>query len=455
MSDKRTMINDLTSGSVSKQLIRFSLPLLLSGVLQMVYNMVDMIVVGKFIGSTGQSAVSIGGDILNFLTFTAMGFSNAGSICISQLVGAGETSKVRRMIGTMFSFLFACAVVIGGACLILHNQVLDWLNTPAAARGYANSYVLTCIAGLIFIYGYNIVSAILRGMGDSKHPFVFIAIAAVLNLVLDLLFIAVFDMGVFGAALATVIGQSVSFITAVVYLYINRERFGFDFQLRSFAISMDSLKPLLKLGLPLTIQFAAVQLSMMVVNSWINAYGVITSAVSGIGAKLNSVVNVFTHALSSATAAIIGQSIGAKKFTRVKKCVGASFVINFAIVAVFVVIILLFPRGVFMIFNQEEEVLDLAMTYVPVAVVLFVSSALRCPMSALINGSGNSLLNLAVALIDGVIARIGLALLLGRTFDMGVLGYWYGNALAGIVPFFIGGIFFISGKWKKSKLIKE
>lgn len=449
-SKEKTLIKDLTVGSVPRQLLIFALPLVLSGILQAAYNMVDMIVVGRYLESAGLSAVSIGGDVLMVLTFVAMGFSNAAQIIISQYVGANRPDKVSKMIGTLFSFLGGCALVMTVVCLLLRNFILEWVKTPAESWDYTMDYVVTCMVGLVFIYGYNLVSAILRGMGDSRHPFLFIAIASVLNAVLDLLFIAVFDLGVFGAALATVIGQAVSFVCALVILYRKRKEFMFDFKPKSFRISLDMLKPLISLGVPMSIQSAAVSISRVYVNSWVNSYGVIASAVSGMGHKLEMVNNTIVHGFTTAGASMVAQCIGAKKYERVTKVILTSFVINGIFGAFFILCTVCWPRAVFGIFTSDTLALDMAVTYVPVAVVSFIGGIIRPSMFSLINGSGNSKLNLAVALLDGIIARIGLAMLLGLVFDMGVYGFWYGNAFAGWVPFFIGTVYYFSGRWRKS-----
>ena len=221
-----TLIRDLTQGSVTRLLLIFAFPLLCSNLLQTVYNMVDMIVIGQFVGREGLSAVSIGGDVLHFLTFLVMGFSNAGQVILSQYIGAGNRDRIRGTIGTMFTVTFIGAVGLTIVCYLGLDAFLHAMNTPAECFDYARQYGLTCVLGLVFIYGYNLVSAILRGMGDSKHPFIFIAVATVVNLVLDLVFVAGLGMGPFGAALATVIGQGVSFLWAIFYLYRHKESFG-------------------------------------------------------------------------------------------------------------------------------------------------------------------------------------------------------------------------------------
>lgn len=455
MNDSKSIVRDLTQGSVTRLLLVFAFPLLCSNLLQTVYNMVDMIVIGQFVGREGLSGVSIGGDVLNCLTFLVMGFSNAGQVILSQYIGAGNRERIRGTVGTMFTLTFICAVlmtVIFSFCL---DPFLAIMNTPEESLAYAKDYSLTCIMGLIFIYGYNLVSAILRGMGDSKHPLMFIAVATVVNLVLDLLFVAVFHMGPFGAALATVIGQAVSFLWAIFYLYRHKEAFGFDFKFRSFRPDPEVLPSLIKLGLPMCLQSAAIHISMLFVNSYINSYGVVASAVTGVGNKLGSVTAVVTNALSTAGSSMVGQNIGAEKYHRVPKIIGVSMIIDLAFAGILSLLTICFPRTIFGLFNSDPDVLDMAMTYIPVAVLLYIGFGMRSPFFALINGSGNAKLNLIVGLLDGVICRVGLAMLMGLAMGMGIMGFWLGNAFAGYVPFLIGGVYYLTGKWKTQRLIRR
>lgn len=447
----REIINDLTVGSVPKKMLQFATPLFLSGLLQTVYNMVDMIVVGQVIGSAGLSAVSIGGDLLILLTFIAIGLSNAGQIIISQYVGANQRDKIGKMIGTLFTILLGCAAILTVVFMFLHPFLLKIINTPPEAWEMTKDYVVTCICGLVFIYGYNLVSAILRGMGDSKRPFIFIAIASIVNLILDIIFVGYLNMSAFGAALATVIGQALSFIFALIVLYQSRDQFYFDFKLKSFRIDSEVIKPLLSLGIPMIIQSAAINFSKLFVNSWINSYGVIVSAVSGVGHKLEMVINVISQATTSSGGAMTAQNIGAGKFDRVPKIMFTAFCIIIIPACFMTFMTVVYPDITYGIFTDDMEVLELARTYIPISVVLYFGSVARTPSFALINGSGNSKLNLAVALLDGIVMRIGLAAFLGLYMGMGPYGFWYGNALSGYMPLVIGGAYFLSGKWKKKK----
>ncbi len=434
-------------------MINFATPLLLSSFLQTMYSMIDMMVVGRFVGKEGLAAVSIGSDIMMFVSFVAMGFSNAGQVIISQYIGAEYHDKVKKMIGTMFTFLLGSAIIIGGTGLIFRDTILSLVNTPPEALSFTRSYIGVCLSGMVFIYGYNLVSAILRGMGDSKHPFLFITVAAILNLILDLIFVIGFHWKIFGVALATVLSQSVSFIWAIIFLYRRRESFGFDFKLRSFAIDKEVFLPFLKLGIPMMLQGASVSFSKLFVNSWINTYGVLPVAMTGIGNKVGSLVNIVNMALSTAGSTMIGQCIGAEKYDRVTKVLKVSLVINIAISAIMGTITVLFPHQVFGIFTNDKAVLKLAMTYIPVVLLLYTGSALRPPLGSLINGTGNFKLNLTVALLDGVFMRIGLSMVLGLAVGLGVYGFWYGSALASFTPFIVGGIYYLSGRWKTRKYI--
>ena len=443
------LIRDLTTGSVPKTLLRFSLPLFMSGLLQMVYNMVDMIVVGRFVGTLGLSAVSIGGEVLMLITFVAMGFSNAGQILISRYVGENRRDKVGEMVGTLFTLLMSLAVVIMGVFLLTYRQIINWLNTPEDIWEYTRQYSVTCVFGIVFIYGYNLVSAILRGMGDSRHPFMFIAIASVINVILDVVFVGPLGLGPRGAALATVIGQGVSFLFALRLLYRSREHIGFDFKPAHFRLYPSVTRPLISLGIPMVIQSAAITFSMLFVNAYINTYGTVAVAVTGVARKIESMISVISQAISSAGGAMIAQALGAGKIKRVPKVVLHALWILAIPASLFALVTALRPEWLFGLFSDDAEVLAMAITYIPVAMIQYLGCTLRPPGFALINGSGNSRLNLLVALLDGMFCRIGLALLLGVSMGMGIMGFWLGNALSGLVPFLIGGAYLLSGAWKR------
>jgi putative MATE family efflux protein len=412
-----------------------------------------MMIVGNVIGKAGLSAVSIGGDLNSLLTFLAMGFTNAGTIIISQYIGAGQRRNVGRFIGTFAISMTSFALIMTFIAALLHENILNWMNTPPEAWSEAKNYCLTCILGLLFIYGYNAVSGVLRGMGDSRHPFIFIAIAAALNIVLDCVFVIGLNTGAFGAALATVISQGFSFIACVFFLAKNRHRLGFEIDRSCLRVDRDMFLTMVKLGIPMALKSTSVAFSKMFVNSYINSFGVTVSAVTGIGSKLNHMIAQCSNAFNTAGSAMVGQNIGAEKYDRVPKILISDFSIMAVIGSLGAAVLILFPEVVFGLFTQEPEVLDVCMEFIPVAVVIFIGSAFRAPANALSNGTGNFAVNFAIAILDAIVIRIGLALLLGLTFGMGYTGFWFGDAIAGFTPFVVGGIFYLSGKWKTNKYV--
>lgn len=402
-------------------------------------------------GGAGMSAVSIGGELLHLLTFLAMGFSSAGQVIISQHVGAGRKEDVKKTIGTMFTVLLVTSILLSLICYLLREPILRLLNTPEESYSLTYDYAVTCILGLVFIYGYNVVSAILRGMGDSRRPFVFVAVAAVLNIILDIWFVAGLRMQAFGAALATVIGQGVSFVASLIYLYRHREAFGFDFRPESFRITGKALRQLLALGIPMAIQSAAVNISKIVLTSWINVFGVTMSAVGGLYSKLNTMFGVVSNSFVTAGSAMTGQCIGAEKYERVPKIMRTNFFVMLGITIVTGAALVFKQDAIFRFFTKDPAVLSSASIIVLPEIVNFLGATTRAAAFALINGSGNYRLNLCVAILDGMIARVGIAWLLGKVLSMGCLGYWYGDALAGFVPILIALCFYASGRWKSPK----
>ena len=455
MSTAKTKIRDFTQGNITKQLVTFAFPLFLSNLLQVVYNMVDMIVVGHVLGKEGLSAVSVGGDVTHLLTFISMGFASAGQVLIARLIGGRQEEKIGRFVGTMCGFLFSCALTLTVLGLVFQPAMLRLMNTPAESLAGAQSYATVSMAGLLFIYGYNIVSAILRGMGDSRHPFIFISLAAVLNLILDVVFVVIFRMGAGGAALATIISQGVSFITCACFLIRHRAEYKLNITLRHFVQwDQSMLLSLIKLGVPMAIKSASVMVSKLFVNSFINAYGVAVSAFAGIANKLSSVSMLVSNAMNTAGSTVVGQNLAAGKFDRVKKILLRIAYITLSMAALFSLVIILFPEEIFGIFTADAAVMQIARGYIPIAVLLFFGAAMRAIMNALINGSGHTKINFATAILDGIVMRIGLAVLFGLVMHMEYTGFWLGDALAGFTPFFIGLVFYVTGAWKKQALKK-
>lgn len=455
MPAQKSLVNDLTQGSVTPMLLRFSLPFVVSNALQTLYALVDMIVVGHFVGTAGVSAISITSALIWLLTTLGIGFSSGGQVVIAQLVGVRDMEGVNRTVGTLFSTVTIMSLLFGLLGVIFTDDLLRLLKTPAEAMQQAHDYMIISSYGMLFIYGYNMVSSVLRGMGDSTRPLIFIAIASVINVVLNIWFVGFLGLQAAGSALATVIGQAASFIISIVYLYTRRAGFGFDFKLRSFAIVPDRLKMLARLGIPMTFQMVAINISMLFVTAYVNGYGLVASTIFGIGNRINSIMFIITNSMQTAGASMIGQNFSAGKLDRVKKIYWASMLICCAFGAVACSVVGVFPETAIGLFTDDAEVLAMAQPFSLVIIAFFITFALMTPSLGLIMGQGFAALNFIIAMLDGVIVRILLSFFLGETLGIGLYGFFWGNALAGLVSVIWGNLYFFTGSWKKRRALVE
>ena len=452
MQEKETLINDLTKGSVFKTLFMFSLPIMLANALQAVYNLVDMAVVGQFNGAVGLSAVGIGGQIQNVFLCVGLGFANGAQVVISQQVGL-KSDRISKSVGTLLTLEFLMGLVVGAFGVFGHNLILDLMNTPEAARSEAVSYMVICSCGMVFIFEYNALCAILRGMGESKLPMVFIGCASVINVVLDLFFVGVMNMGAGGAALATVIAQGVACLCAIIYLYRHKEAANFDFKLRSFGLDKEQLMSLLRLGIPAMLQMMMIIASVAFVNSRINLFDVTASAVDSIGGKLYTVVQIVTQAIILSGASMIAQNFSAGENERVKKVVRCSFMISMTWFVIMGAFYLFLPKQIFGIFTTDQSVLEMAPLYCKIAIINLLGSCTMTGQFSLVRGIGFASFDLIVGILDGVVARIGLSVLFGSI--MGLSGYWFGTSLAGYVTTILMGIYYLSGRWEKRSSVTK
>lgn len=455
MSDTKKLSKDFTQGSIPKQLLLFSLPFMASNALQVLYSTIDMIIVGEYVGTPGLSAVSQSSQIVNFATMICLGFSNAGQVLLSQAMGAGKKKEMNSIIGTLFGFISVLAVILSGVILSLQTWILDVMNIPVASYVMAKEYLIICASGLIFTAGYNMVSAVLRGMGDSRRPFLFIGIASGVNLVLDIIFTGILGWGVAGAAWATIIGQAVSFIFSLYYLYRRRESFGFDFKAESFVPNGRYIRMIASLGTPMAIQSGFINLSMLVVNSMINDVSVVASATFGVGVRIDDIVNKISQGIQYAAVPMISQNIGARNNERAKKVVHSAWIFSAALTIFFMTLYVTLGKQLFMIFSDDPLVHDMSGEFVRAILWMFPAFAVMRGGGALIQGMGNAKLSMVLALLDGVVLRVGLSWLFGIYWGWGFYGFVLGYGLAPYGYAIPSMIYFLSGRWQKFKVLAD
>lgn len=299
------------------------------------------------------------------------------------------------------------------------------------------------------------VSAVLRGMGDSKRPFMFICLASVINLVLDVLFTGYMGMEVAGAAWATIIGQAVSFLFSLYYLYKNKEAFGFDFKWTSYYPKKKYVQLIMSLGTPMALQSGCINISMLYVNSMINGIGVVASATFGVGCKIDDIINKIAQGIQMAAMPMISQNIAAGEIKRSKQVVHSAWTFAFIFTVTCMILYVVFGEQMFMLFSDDPAVHALSGTFISAILWMFPAFIIMRGTFAFIQGIGNAKLGFVLSLLDGVILRIGLSWLLGIVLDFGFYGFVLGYGLAPYGCAIPGLIYFLSGKWEKRKTLAD
>ena len=449
----KNVIRDFTSGPLFKPMLCFSIPFMLSNAFHVFYSMVDMIVVGHYVGKPGIAAVMSGGFLVMFLMMVGMGMATGGQVLVSQLIGKGEREKLPLAINTLTIMNLWIAVFMSLVSIAAAPWILRLLNTQADAYKSTLDYLRICGGGLIFIYVYNVITAILRGVGDSVRPFWFLVISALLNVVLDLLFVIVFRWGVAGAAVATVISQAAAMVMALYYMYLKRMEFNLTISKSMLKVDPVMLKVLVKLGVPFAIRFGAINISMIFVVALINSLGVAAAAAFGIALRLDELANKISQGVMMAVSTIAGQNSAAGKFDRVRKGVYYAWMICGGFFLVFGLLVYFFPKQMFSIFTSDKSVLDLAPVIVGGLLMHYPALLIMKGTNGFVQGIGNAMFGLIIALLDGLVCRIFFSWFFGIYLNMGLFGMVLGYALATYSTALPNLAYFLFVPWHKRKTV--
>ncbi len=450
MADK--FRQDLTSGSVSKQLMKFAIPFLLSNLLQAFYSVADMIIVGRLCGTHGITGVNIGSQINILVTGAALGLAVGGTVLIAQYGGAKKFDDQRKTIGTLFTLYMILAVFFTVVMLLLGTTLLDVLKTPQVAYTEAENYYNICMAGLIFMFAYNVISAILRGMGDSKRPLYFVLIATVVNVIGDIILVGPFKMGAAGAAYATVGAQALSVVLSLIYLFKNH--FFTGYKKSDFKIDKEKAKMLIKIGLPSSVQQVVVSFSFLTLTTLVNSLpnADIASACQGIGGKVNSFAVLPALAMSSAVSSMAGQNIGAGETERAKKTMLTGMGIAFGITIFVFALVQLFPQQIISLFDTNPDVIAVGTEYLRFIALDYLFVPFVFCMNGLAIGAGYTNFALFNACFSSILVRVPFAYIMVNLTTLGFNGVGIATGLASISSIIVGAIYVASGKWKKPKI---
>lgn len=407
MQEIKTMRNgeqNLTEGPIFKGLLLFTVPFLFSNLLQTLYGTVDTLVIGQFGSSSGVSAVACGSQLLSMFTFLAIGLSAGGTVLVSQCIGSRDHGQAARIIGNLIIDFAAISLILTAASLLFSTVFLSWLNVPAEAMAEAVTYMRICSVGIPLIIGYNIVCALLRAMGDSRSPLIFVAVACVINIIGDAVLTGVFRLGVVGVAVSTVVAQGFGFLFSLGF--ITRRGLSFPFSRRDIGYDRKITSRIFQIGIPMGVQSVLINISFMFITAIINSMGLTASAAMGIGDKIVSFTFMPQSAFSASAAVVVAQNYGAGNMERANKAVGYAIAVCVAIEAVFLGICLVFPRFMPALFSNEEDVILMTGQYMKAYSIDGVLTAISFNLSAMLNGCGRTTFNMTQNLIATFLGRI-------------------------------------------------
>lgn len=434
------------TGSVPKKLIRFAFPLFLANLLQALYNVVDMLVVGKIVGKTGLAAISNASMLCFIINSLCIGLTMGGSVLVAQCKGANDQTGQRDTIGMLFFLSLVGSAVVTILGLAIYEALFQALNVPANAYQDACGYMKIICCGTVFVFGYNAVCSILRGLGDSQTPLFFVGVATVLNVVLDVLLVGPLSMGTAGAAWATITAQGVSFMGSLVYL----RRYQLGFSLTKIEFHREKLLAILKVGLPTAIQMVVVNTAYLLVTGMLNQFGTPVAAASGVGLKINTFAGMHCWAIGQAITAMVGQCLGAGQIERARKVVWSGLLLNLVVTAAVVVVVQLLAEPLICMFDgTSPEVIRCGVQYLRTCCSInSLIYAVMYTLDSFAIGVGAAHVAMVNALLDAVVVRLPVGWLLAFPLSLGFSGIYLGQALSPILPALVGLVYFKSRVWE-------
>ncbi|MCR4736159.1 MAG: MATE family efflux transporter [Treponema sp.] len=452
----------MTVGSPTKHILSFSVPLLIGNIFQQLYNMVDSVIVGNFVGPDALAAVGTCGS-MNFFCFSlSSGLAIGIGIVVAQYFGAKDEKRLRATIGNSIYVLSSASIAVSLFAFFICPFILRLLHCPDSIINDSILYMRTTCCGIIFIAFYNGVASVLRALGDSKSPLYFLILSSIVNLIFDLLFVLKFGWGVFGVAIATVISQAISAFASLFYAYK---------KVSYFRLSKEELKPhshiiasSFKLGVPIALQNSMISISMMVLQGVVNTFGETVMAAYTISMRIEQLVQQPFSSLGAAITNYSGQNLGAGDVSRVKKGFhrGIFMVLIFSLIMLPVFYI--FGRSIVRFFVKDAgEVIEIGYTALRITSVCYFALGMIYVPRAVLNGCGDT----NFAMINGiteVVCRIGIAPFItkiaalsffGKEIPIGFWGIWITTGLTWIFTAIVCVIRYKTGKWKNKTIIKK
>ncbi len=452
MADSRSVSasnQDMTTGSIMKKMMIFAVPVLLSSVFSQLYNVVDSIVVGRFVSAHALGAVGSCGNIMMVFYALMMGMNVGAGVVVSQYFGAKDYKELNKVVVTLIMVATIITLVMVALGLPLGPAILRLLNTPEELMAYAVTYLRISFIGLLGQFYFYVGSFVLRGMGDSKWPAMMVILSSVINIILDVLFVVAFHWDVAGVAWATAIAQAIS--AAVVLVRLARHEF-LDFSLKNWKVDTTKIKPILSIGLPSSVQQLALSAGNLIIQRFANGFGADLVSAMTIVTKLDMFAMMPINSLSQTLTTFVGQNVGAGKDDRVKQGVRMMTITILALSVFLAVVIAIFGKPLMHIFTTDENVTAIGVTCLYIMVFSYWGTALQQTYSGLLRGAGDAMIPAAI-MIGAVLLRIpGTYLLAVRTGDY--RGIFYCMCAAAILGGLVLLFYYRSGAWKNRNAVK-
>ncbi len=444
-------MKDFTTGNVTRQILLFSGPMVLGSLVQNLYNVIDSIIVGRFLGKEALAAVGASFPVIFTLISLVIGIGSGATTVVSQYFGARDMKNVAKTIDTIFIFFFLASLVVSVAGIASSEFIFRLMRLPEEIIPDAKAYMNVYLAGMFLLFGVNGIGSVLRGIGDSRTPLIIITAAAILNTILDLLFVLVFGWGIAAVAFATILSHGIAFVGTVWYL--NRTHPLIRFSILRMKFSRQIFKSCVRIGLPTGFQQSFVSLGMLAVMGIVTTFG--TSAIAAYTAaiRIDSFAKMPAFAFSSALAGFTGQNIGANNPQRVKSGLKSTLVISAAYSILMSLLIVLFGQWMMRLFTTDPEVIAIGQDYLVIVTSFYIFFSMMFTYTGLMRGAGATMVPMIVTLVMLWVIRVPLSVFLSS--QMGVNGIWWALPVSWIIGFLATWLYYLSGKWKDKGVIRE
>jgi putative MATE family efflux protein len=445
-------MKDLSLGNETKLIFKFAIPMLVGNVFQQLYNVVDSVIVGKFIGKGALAAVGTSFPIIFMLVSFIIGITMGFTVVVSQYFGAKDMDKVKKSINTLYIFLFFASLLISVAGILLSGTIFRVIGLSEEVIPQAKLFLNIYLAGLIFLFGFNGTSGILRGLGDSKTPLYFLIISVIVNIILDIIFIAGFHWGVGSAAFATIIAEAGAFVTQI--LYLNRYHKVVKFSFSDLKFDYEIFLKSIRIGLPTGFQQTFVALGMLALYGIVNKFGLDTNAAFSVAGRIDSFAGMPAMSFAVALSTFVGQNLGANKPERVKRGFHATLIMTTIITMMTSLAVVFFGGFLMKMFTDDIQVIEIGKKYLVIVGAFYVLFSSMFIVGGVMRGAGDTLIPMFITLFALWVIRIPLAYLLSQQNWLGVYGIWWSIPFGWATGLMLSYLYYLSGRWKKKAVVK-